>query len=152
MFSFVNPSGLGPTKLSLISGRESYGIHCNSNNGPVFGGGNDLYISNHANTSSSSSRLGNTYQCPQRQQSTFFTGAKNFTVTDYEVFGLRQWQLLIISRWHKLLQLKYSMPFPNVITKEFNPSLEMLGTQEKYVSLILFGFNDVNKLGLIFLK
>ena len=33
------------------------------------------------------------------------------------------------------------MLFPNVVTKVFNSSLEMLGTQEKYVSLILFDFN-----------
>ena len=72
----MNPSGLGPTKLSLITGEEVNGIGCNSNFGPVFGGGNDLFISNNANTSSSSSRLGNTYQLPPGQQSTFFTGAQ----------------------------------------------------------------------------
>ena len=32
--------------------------------------------------------LGFSYQCPPGQQNTFFTGAKNFTVTDYEVFSL----------------------------------------------------------------
>ena len=90
LFSFVNPSGLGPTKLSLITGKEGNGIFCNSNYGPLFGGGNDLYISDNANTSFSSSRLGHTYQVPPGQQNTFFTGAQNFTVTDYEVFGLRQ--------------------------------------------------------------
>ena len=90
MFSLVNPSGLGPTKLSLITGKEGYGIVCNSNYGPVFGWGNDLWILSKANTNSGSSRLGNTYQLPPGQQSTFFTGAQNFTVTDYEVFGFQQ--------------------------------------------------------------
>ena len=78
------------TKLSLIAGKEGSGIVCNRDFGPVFGGGNDLCISSNANTSSSSSRLGNTYQLPPGQQSTFFTGAQMFTVTDYEVFGFQQ--------------------------------------------------------------
>ena len=90
LFSFVNPIGLGPTKLSLITGEEQDGMYCTSNYGPVFGGGHNLYISNNANTSSSESCVGDTYQCPPGQQSTFFTGATNFTVTDYEVFGLHQ--------------------------------------------------------------
>ncbi|CAH3165577.1 unnamed protein product [Porites evermanni] len=91
LFSFVNPSGLGPTKLPLISGIDPNGIVCISTLGPVFGIGNDLVISNNADESPhSNSQLGHTYQLPPGQQSTFFTGAKNFTVTDYEVFGLSQ--------------------------------------------------------------
>ena len=92
LFSFVNPSGLGPTKLSLITtGNEGYGIYCDSNYGPVFGIGNDLVISNNADESpNSTSKLGHIYQLPPGQQSTFFTGVQNFTVTDYEVFGLGQ--------------------------------------------------------------
>ena len=67
-------------------------MYCHSSYGPVFGGGWDLWILRNANKlPNSSSKLGYTYQCPPgRQQSTFFTGAENFTVTDYEVFGLRQ--------------------------------------------------------------
>ena len=91
LFSFVNPSGLGPTKLPLISGIESNAIVCISSLGPVFGGGNDLFIANNADESpNSNSKLGHTYQLPPGQQSTFFTGVQNFTVTDYEVFGLGQ--------------------------------------------------------------
>ena len=55
-----------------------------------FGPKHDLCISDNANTNSSSSSPGSTYQLPPGQQSTFFTGAQNFTATDYEVFGLRQ--------------------------------------------------------------
>ena len=90
LFSFVNPIGLGPTKLSLITGKEKYGIYCHSHYGPWFGGGGDIMISNAANTGRSNSHLGDTYQCPTGQQSAFFTGENNFIVTDYEVFGLRQ--------------------------------------------------------------
>ena len=85
----MNPSRLGPTKLTLITGKEGNGIYCFSNFGPVFGE-TDLCISNDANTSASNSRLGYTYQLPPGQQKTFFTGAQNFRVTDYEVFGLQQ--------------------------------------------------------------
>ena len=51
----------------------------------------DLCISNNADERpKSTGSLGNTYQLPPGQQSTFFTGAQTFTVADYEVFGLRQ--------------------------------------------------------------
>ena len=91
LFSFVNPSGLGPTKLSLITGQEGRGIYCDSGYGPVLGGGGDIWISKDINTSPlSRSNLGNTYQLPPGQQSTFFTGATDFSIADYEVFGLRQ--------------------------------------------------------------
>ena len=91
LFSFVNPSGLGPNKLSLNPGKEGRGIFCDSSYGPVFGDGNDLWMLKNANTSLlSSSILGNTYQLPPGQQNTFFTGAIDFSVSDYEVFGLRQ--------------------------------------------------------------
>lgn len=91
-FSLVNPSGLGPTKMSLITGNENSAIYCSDNGGPSFGGGCDLFISDRANTDNRTySNLGNTYQRPPGQQNTFFTGSKNFNVTDYEVFGLQQW-------------------------------------------------------------
>ena len=90
LFRFVNPNGLAPTKLSLITGKEEGGISCNSGCGPMFGDGNDLWIGNNANTSPSLSIIGDTYQLPPGQQSTFFTGPSKFIVTDYEVFGLCQ--------------------------------------------------------------
>ena len=91
LFSMVNPHGLGPIKLPLIIGKERDGIGCINTYGPVFGGGNDLCIPGNANTNiNGSSNLGVSYQCPPGQQSTFFIGGRNFTVTDYEVFGLHK--------------------------------------------------------------
>ena len=85
----VNPYGLGPTKMPLMTQQEQQAMYSHSNYGPVFGAGNDLCISNDANTNTSSrSRLGHTYERPPGQQGTFFTGSNSFTVTDYEVFGL----------------------------------------------------------------
>ena len=86
----VNPNGLGPTKLSLIAGKEGKGIYCASNCGPAFGDGHDLRIPDNANTSSSRGNLGYTYQLPPGHKSTFFTGAGYFHVKNYEVFGLQQ--------------------------------------------------------------
>ena len=86
----VNPYGLGPTKMPLKTQQQQrHAILCHPDYGPAFGGGHDLYISNNANeNTSSSSYLGRTYERPPARQDTFFTGSANFTVTDYEVFGL----------------------------------------------------------------
>ena len=78
--------------MSLVTGyNKTYAIYCRDTNGPSFGRGSDLFISDLANTDNGSySNLGHTYQLPPGQQNTFFTGSRNFTVTDYEVFGLQQ--------------------------------------------------------------
>ena len=84
----VNPYGLGPTKMPLKTQEQQSAIYCHRCRGPAFGAGHDLFISNNANANTSSrSRLGHTYERPPEQRHTFFTGSKNFTVTDYEVFG-----------------------------------------------------------------
>ena len=84
----MNPQGVAPSKMPLVK-NQPYAIYCDSSNGPTFGGGHDLHISNDANTSGlSESNLGYSYQLPTGQQSTFFTEATNFNVTDYEVFGI----------------------------------------------------------------
>ena len=89
LFSMVNPPGLAPGKLVLNREKQQHAIYCNNNAGPSFGTGCDLYISDLANTSGSSySNLGYTYQLPKGYESTSFTGAGKFIVTDYEVFGV----------------------------------------------------------------
>ena len=84
----MNPQGVAPSKMPLVK-KKQRAIYCDSSYGPTFGGGHDLHVSNDASTSSfSESNLGYSYQLPTGQQSTFFTGATNFNVTDYEVFGI----------------------------------------------------------------
>ena len=76
--------------MSLRAGQEGHSIWCNSAFGPVFGGGGgcDLAISNGSNSKNSAVNLNNAYQCPSGQnENTFFTGNKNFLVTELEVFG-----------------------------------------------------------------
>ena len=89
LFSLVNPSGLGPTKMSLINGREQFAVISYSDCGPVFGQGHDLRLfGNNEYERCGYSNLGDTYQCPPGQQGTFFTGTREFTFTDVEVFGI----------------------------------------------------------------
>ena len=89
LFSMVNPYGLRPTKMPLIQDHQE-AIDCNRNCGPMFGSGHDLYISGNANANTSSyTFLGSSYQCPAGQNGhIFLAGNNNFTVADYEVFGL----------------------------------------------------------------
>ena len=87
LFSLVNPSGLQPTKMSLIPGKESSAIHCNSGSGPRFGRGIDLHIPNAPNSNNCSVNLNNTYQLPPGQNAnTFLTGNQNFTLAELEIF------------------------------------------------------------------
>ena len=93
LFSLVNPSGLPPTKMPLIAGKEGTAIICNSSLGPIFGYGNayDLYIANAPNSSNCSTSLNNSYQCPTGQNATtFLTGGQNFTISEMEVFGFEK--------------------------------------------------------------
>ena len=90
LFSLVNPSGLPPTKMPLITGQEGDAINCNISYGPIFGNGNDLYIPDEPNFNEGSTILNNSYHCPTGQSgnTTFLTGDLNFTVSEMEVFGL----------------------------------------------------------------
>ena len=88
LFSMVIPRGLGPTKMPLMTHQQQYAMWCSSSYGPMFGGGHDLIIYNNANTSTSYSYLGYTYELPPGERDTFCTGSDSFIVTDYEVFGL----------------------------------------------------------------
>ena len=87
----VMSPGLPPTKFPLISGRETSALFCDPSHGPAFGGiGADLSLANGAHSKTNESYLGSTYRLPPGQQHSFFTGDNKLTVTDYEVFGLRQ--------------------------------------------------------------
>ena len=87
LFSLVNPSGLPPTKMPLIAGREGNAIWCSSAYGPTFGGGPDFRVPSAPNSSNCYVSLNNTYQCPTGQNNaTFFTGSQNFTIAEMEVF------------------------------------------------------------------
>jgi hypothetical protein len=90
LFSLVNQSGILPTKF-LNNGPNhgnTYSIHGNAGYGPTFGGGHDLHICNNPNsTTSSYCGIGHSFSNPTGI-SHILSGSYNFTVSDYEVFGL----------------------------------------------------------------
>jgi len=88
LFSLVNPSGLPPTKMPLIAGKEGNAIYCDANYGPIFGEGHDLRISTEPNRDLCFVNLNNSYKCPTGQNAkTFLTGKQTFIVSEMEVFG-----------------------------------------------------------------
>ena len=95
LFSLVNKPGWAPVKLpqtgKYSSSRGS--IYCGSRYGPIFGGGNDIRISNYASSNSNSySNLGHTYSPPSGYSyrstfaQTFLAGSYNFTPDEVETF------------------------------------------------------------------
>ena len=100
LFSLVNPFGVGPVRIPDEENESGCVIVCDSKYGPTFRQDlkaatffltkSYLYISDNANASPSSycCLFGN-FSCPKgKPGDLFFTGSKNFTVDDYEVFEL----------------------------------------------------------------
>ena len=96
LFSLVNKPGWAPVKLPQTGKYSSnrYSMYCGSFDGPIFGGGNDIYISNYASSNSKSySDLGYTYSPPSGYShgstfaQTFLAGTYyNFTPDEVETF------------------------------------------------------------------
>ena len=97
LFSLVNKPGWAPVKLpqtGKYSSRRSYSIYSHSSYGPVFGGGNDIFIANRFASSNNRyfSNLGHTYSPPSgySYQSTFartfLAGSYKFTPDEVETF------------------------------------------------------------------
>ena len=88
LFSFVNASGIAPTKMKLKGSSNHQGIFSNSSYGPTFGGGHDFCIHSNSNSNNSSySNLNYTYECPPNVVAkTFLAGSYNFYVNELEVF------------------------------------------------------------------
>ena len=63
-----------------------YNIYCNSDRGPAFGGGHDIYICNNCCSSNCSDNSGNSYETNGKKYA--LAGSNNFLVQDYEVFQL----------------------------------------------------------------
>ena len=74
--------------MSLLNGMEQFAIISYYDCGPVFG--HDLYVLRQNGLHLGGSTLGETYQCPPGQQNKFFTGKRDFAITDVEVFGLHR--------------------------------------------------------------
>ena len=96
LFSLVNKPGWAPVKLpraGKYSSRRQYSIYNNPSYGPTFGGGHDIYISNHASSNRNSyTNLGHEYSPPSGYSygstftQTFLAGTYNFTPDEIETF------------------------------------------------------------------
>ena len=77
--------------MKINPNRPQYAIGCNSEYGPVFGKGSDIFIANNANTTTDSySLLGFSFRHPQydaytNEASTFFAGSFSFKLDEIEV-------------------------------------------------------------------
>ena len=96
LFSLVNKPGWVPVKLPQTgkdSSNRRFSIYDDRSNGPTFGGGFDIHISNYASSNrNSKSNLGWTYSPPSGYSygntftETFLAGWKNFTPDEVETF------------------------------------------------------------------
>jgi hypothetical protein len=89
LFTIKNPHNLQPQCFSLKSETKGYAIYDHNGYGPTFGGGHGVYVDNQCNTSKSNytEHVGYSYNnntCVP--DSTVFTGARNFSVQEIEVF------------------------------------------------------------------
>ena len=89
IFSLYNVQGYNPVKLTQYQNQQ-YAMNKESNYGPSFGYGPDIYISDNATLNkNSSTQCGGTYSFPPGHSTAsceFFTGGSHFTPTDIEVF------------------------------------------------------------------
>lgn len=87
LFTLVNSEGVPPTKFDVT--HPKYATLHHPRYGPMFGGGADLCISDECHEKPGSySNLPHSYDGPQASTS-LLMGDYNFTVKDYEVFGLK---------------------------------------------------------------
>ena len=95
IFSLVNKEN----NKSILFEHTSIGTHSigsYSNYGPIFGGGNEIFICDKSNTSlSNCSKIGVTYSHPEyssdsKNAKTILAGTHNFQVAEIEVFQMQQ--------------------------------------------------------------
>jgi len=87
IFLLRSQKGDIPNKFTLKASNISYAIYCDPSYGPMFGNGQDFYIINSCNSSSSScSGFGTAYE--HSSDGNKLAGSSSFTVKDYEVFIL----------------------------------------------------------------
>ncbi|KAK8807465.1 hypothetical protein WA158_004224 [Blastocystis sp. Blastoise] len=94
LFIFSNEHNIPPTKYEYINNDKKYGIYCYSSNGPSFGNGHDIYISDQCHSNTDSYCSASSYSevnTPQKSSLFVNTNSDNFTnkftVEDYEVWG-----------------------------------------------------------------
>jgi hypothetical protein len=88
IFTLTNPHSILPTKYCLA--RPECSIFCHPNCGPTFGSGHDIRINDQSNNNTSSYTefpKGYSDSTGKGKGKVTFTGQRNFTVQEIEVFG-----------------------------------------------------------------
>ncbi|CAF3018744.1 unnamed protein product [Rotaria sp. Silwood2] len=89
LFSLVNPYKIPPTKYLINPGQSGNAVNHHSIYGPCFGAGPDMYLANASNSNNSSyTNFPSSYVNTTGKGNNTFTGARNFTASDIEVFKL----------------------------------------------------------------
>ena len=86
LFLVENPHNDAPTCFECKN--TAHSTHCNPAYGPTFGGGHDLVIHPGGDAGLSYTNFPNSYTDTLGRGNATFTGACNFTVEDYEVWGV----------------------------------------------------------------
>ena len=81
-----NSHNIPPSKFICSNAANS--IYCDSNYGPVFGGGNDICIYNQSNTHNSGSSFPHSYTDTTGKGDTLFAGQRTFMTLEIEVLDL----------------------------------------------------------------
>ncbi|CAF3707380.1 unnamed protein product [Rotaria socialis] len=89
LFTLTNPHNIPPAKYLIDTSKTVYTVNHTSGYGPTFGGGHDIHLA-HANDANNSSytNFPYTYLDTTGKGNNTFTGARNFTTSDIEVFKL----------------------------------------------------------------
>jgi hypothetical protein len=92
LFTLQNPHSLPARRFALKGGWKPWGVSCDSERGPVFGGGwsCEIIVSDNCSTNNDSfSSIGHSYTNDTGLNGNIvFTGSRNFKVTEIEVFKI----------------------------------------------------------------
>jgi hypothetical protein len=89
IFTLTNPHNIPPTKYLIQTDKTGYAVNHSSNYAPTFGGGHDISSANASNANNSSyANFPFSYTDTTGKGNATFTGAKNFTTSDIEVYKL----------------------------------------------------------------
>ncbi len=86
MFLVENLHNDAPTCFECSN--VQHAMRCHSNCGPAFGGGGDLVLHNGGDAAQSRTNFPNSYTDTLGRGHATFTGAKDFTPKDYEVWAV----------------------------------------------------------------
>ncbi|CAF3999523.1 unnamed protein product [Rotaria sp. Silwood1] len=89
LFTLTNPHNIPPTKYLINPSQTGNAVYHHSGYGPTFGSGHDMHLAN-ASNSNNSSYIGfpSGYLDTTGKGNNTFTGARNFSASDIEVFKL----------------------------------------------------------------